>query len=241
MPRRLVDWPDARRIIATRHPPIDLFEDIADPADWDLIGNGEARTNPRLAETIGMLDLIPPGRRVGGPGASNVMAPFVHVSTDRPGRFHDGTFGAYYAARRFETALAEHIHHRAIFFTATAEAPGWFSQYRELIGAVHRRLHDLRGGDARFARYLDPDDYRSSQALARTLRADGADGIVFPSVRDDGGECVAALWPDVVAIPVLGRALAYHFDGTVIDHVRDETSGQVFRIARDRPRPLDRA
>ena len=235
IPRRLVDWPDARRIISTRHPPIHLFEDIADPADWDLIGNGEAKTNPRLAESVGALDLIPPERRVAGTGASNVMAPFVHVSPDRPGRFHDGTFGAYYAAKRFETALAEHTHHRAIFFRATDEAPGWFSQYRELVGAVRRHLHDLRGDDPSFAPFLDANNYGPPQGLARSLRNAGADGIVFPSVRDPGGECLAAFWPDVVAIPVHGRALAYHFDGTAIDYVRDETSGKVFRIERNSP------
>lgn len=232
IPQRLVDWPDARRIISTRHPPIHLFEDIADPSDWDLIGNGETKTNPRLANSVGKLDAIPPDRRVGGPGASNVMAPFVHVSIDRTGRFHDGTFGAYYAARTFETALAEHIHHRAIFFRSTAEAPGWFSQYRELVGAINQQFHDLRGGDPAFSPFLDLDDYLAPQALARTLRTDGSNGVVFPSVRDPSGQCIAAFWPDVVAIPVPGRALGFHFNGTEIDHVRDETSQQVFRIDR---------
>ena len=65
-----VDWSDARRIVSTRHPPIDLFEDIADPADWPLLGAAEAKTNPRVAATLGMLDLVPTERRVGGPGSS---------------------------------------------------------------------------------------------------------------------------------------------------------------------------
>ncbi|MEM7444362.1 MAG: RES family NAD+ phosphorylase [Pseudomonadota bacterium] len=233
IPTRLVDWPDARRIISTRHPPIHLFEDIADPADWDLIGNGEAKTNPRLAENVGKLDLVPAGRRVSGPGASNVMSPFVHTSTDRAGRFHDGTFGAYYAARTFETALAEHSHHRAIFFRSTAEEPGWFAQYRELVGKIRHRFHDLRGCNSSYATFLDPNDYAPSQRLARRLRSAGSDGIVYPSVRDPAGECVAAFWPHVVGIPVHGRAIGYHFDGRGIDYVRDETSGQVFSLRRD--------
>jgi hypothetical protein len=43
--------------------------------------------------TIGNLDLVPVDRRVGGNGASYLMAPFTHVSTDRPSRFTDGSYG----------------------------------------------------------------------------------------------------------------------------------------------------
>ena len=50
-----VKWPNTHRIIRSRFPPIDLFEDIADPADWDAILSAEAKTNPRVAESVGML------------------------------------------------------------------------------------------------------------------------------------------------------------------------------------------
>ncbi|MGB3721304.1 MAG: RES family NAD+ phosphorylase [Pacificimonas sp.] len=228
----LVEWSDARRIISTRHPPIDLFEDIADPADWALLGAAESKTNPRIAETIGNLDLVPENRRVGGPGASLVMAPFTHVSTDRQGRFHDGNFGAYYAARTFKTAVAETASHRAIFLRATAEAPGWSTQMRELVGSVTARLHDVRK-DGVFEELLSPDDWGPSRALARVIRDNGGDGIVYPSVRDPGGHCLAAFWPDVIAIPRPARALGYHFDGEHIDLVRDEDTGTVWRLIRD--------
>src|SRR3546814_12996721 len=88
-----VDWPSAVRLIESKYPPIDLFEDLAEPEDWELLAAAEAKTNPRIAETIGNLDLVPVERRVAGPGASYVMAPFTHCSPDRPGRFHDGHFG----------------------------------------------------------------------------------------------------------------------------------------------------
>ncbi len=102
-----VVWRGAVRIINSRHPPIDLFEDIADPADWPLLMAAEQKTNPRLAETIGSLDLVPEDRRVGGPGASYLMAPFTHVSPDRPSRFTDGSYGVLYAGDAFEVALLE--------------------------------------------------------------------------------------------------------------------------------------
>ena len=78
-----VEWTDAVRIIRSVFPPIDLFEDIADPADWPLLISAEQKTNPRIMATIGNIDLVPSERRVGGPGASYLMAPFTHVSPDR--------------------------------------------------------------------------------------------------------------------------------------------------------------
>ncbi len=228
-PLARVAWPDARRIISSRYPPIDLFDDIADPADWDLLVAAEMKTNPRIAESVGRLDLVPVARRVSGPGASYVMAPFVHLSPDRAGRFHDGAFGAYYAANRFETAVAETAFHKAKFFRATKESAGWLAQMRELVGAVDNRFHDLRLAKS-FQDCLAPDSYAASHALARRLRAEGSNGLVYPSVRDPGGEAIAAFWPDVVGVPRQGRHLGYHFDGARIDLVRDEADGAVWRL-----------
>jgi RES domain-containing protein len=227
-----VDWPSSHRLVASIHPPIDLFEDVADPADWEALARLEARSNPRVLENVGVLARVPIERRVAGPGASWVMAPFVHASPRFPGRFHDGTFGAWYAADRLETAIAEVAHHRSRLYRASGEAPGWFSQARELVAPVHARLHDLRGAPA-FADCLDPDDYGPSQALARALREAGSDGLVFPSVRDAGGTCVALLWPDLVGRPRQGRHLAWHFDGQRIDLARDEGSGAIWRLGAD--------
>lgn len=224
-----VAWLEARRIISSRYPPVDLFEDIADPRDWELLAAAESKTNPRVAESVGRLDLVPPERRVNGAGASYVMAPFVHVNPDWAGRFHDGSVGAYYAANRFETAVAETAYHKARFFRSTKEAPGWLAQMRELVGAIDNAFHDVRGR-REFEACLDPDSYGASQELARRLRASGANGIVYPSVTDEGGECVAAFWPDVVGRPVQARHLAYHFDGYRVDFVRDEGSGAVWRL-----------
>lgn len=226
-----IDWPSAVRLIESKYPPIDLFEDLADPEDWELLAAAEAKTNPRIAETIGNLDLVPVERRVSGPGASYVMAPFTHCSPDRPGRFHDGHFGAYYAAKTFETAVAEVTHHQAQRLLDTRDEPGWISDMRELVGAVKAKLVDIRvdGFDA----LLMPDDYAPSQAFARQQRDAGKDGVVYPSVRNPGGECIAAFWPDVVEKPVQGRHFRYHWDGARVDMIHELTldgSGQVFRL-----------
>lgn len=227
IPITQMDWTGAVRIIRSAWPPIDLFEDIADPADWPLLIAAEQKTNPRLMATIGTLDLVPPGRRVSGPGASYLMAPFTHISTDRPSRFSDGRYGVLYIGDGFETALFETAHHHARFMATTAEPPGWTSQFREIVLDVSAPLHDLRSGqDA----VLSPNDYGAGQALGAQLHAAGSEGIVYPSVRRSGGICVGLFYPDRASSPVQGRHLDYHWDGARIDMVRDAGSGQVYRI-----------
>jgi hypothetical protein len=228
--RRRVRWTGARRIMSSLFPTIDLFEDVADPEDWPLLTAAEQKTNPRLMETLGVIDLVPAARRVGGPGASYLMAPFTHVSTDRPSRFTDGTYGVLYLAKRFETALLETMYHHARFMMRTKEAPGWASQFRELVMDLDAMLHDLRGNEPAVALALDPDSYVESQALAKALRTAGSNGLIYPSVRDAGGQCVGLFYPDLTTKPVQGRHLDYHWDGTRVDLYREAGTGEVFRV-----------
>jgi hypothetical protein len=215
-----VNWRSAKRIIRSVYPPIDLFEDIADPEDWPLLIAAEQKTNPRLMESLGALDQVPPGRRVSGPGASFLMSPFTHASIDRPSRFSDGRYGVLYVARHFETALFETIHHHQRFMAATAQKPGWTSQFRELVMGVKAKLHVLNEKKSAHAAYLDRDDYAAAQA----------DGIAYPSQRHSGGECVALLYPDLARKPRQGRHLDYHWDGARVDLVRDVGERKVFRV-----------
>jgi hypothetical protein len=207
-----VDWPVSYRIIRTIYPPVWLFEDIAEPADWDLIASAEAKTNPRVRDQIGDLTLVPMERRVAGPTASWVMAAFTHVSRERPGRFSDGSYGVWYCGDRFEVALAETAHHFEQFMARTNE-PAADAQYRELRAHIAGSLHDLRAGS--FDDYLDPDNWGPAQRLAASLKAAGSDGIVFPSVRYSAGQATALFWPDLIRLPVVqARTLQYHWDGS---------------------------
>jgi hypothetical protein len=90
-----------------------------------------------------------------------------------------------------------------------------------LSGKVDVELHDMRGAQSRFAACLDPDDYTASRALGRQLRAGGSNGLVYPSVRRAGGQCLGAFRPKAVGIPAQGRHLQYHWDGTRISRYFD--------------------
>jgi hypothetical protein len=181
-------------------------------------------------ENIGNLDLVPEDRRVGGNGATYLMAPFTHVSSDRKSRFSDGSYGVLYAGNIFEVALLETVHHHANFMARTNEAPGWTSQFREIVLSVDARLHDLRGQNPSHVEALSPDNHESSQTLATLLRDGGSNGIVYQSVRREGGECVGLFYPDLASNALQGRHLDYHWDGERVDLYRNPGNGEVFRI-----------
>ena len=225
-----IEWRDAVRIVRSRFPPIDLFEDIADPADWPLLLSAEQKTNPRLMESIGNLDLVPAVRRVGGPGATWLMGPFVHVSADSPSRFSRGRFGVLYVGREFETALLETVHHHARFMARTKEPAGWTSQFQEIVLDIDGHLHDLRGNESGYAAAFDPNDYDEAQALGEQLRNTASEGLVHPSVRNPGGGCAGLFYPDLASNPRQRRYLDYHWDGTRVDLFREPASGSVYRI-----------
>ncbi|PLU67850.1 hypothetical protein BMJ22_26185, partial [Sinorhizobium medicae] len=173
--RKRVQWQQTYRIIRSIYPPVDLFEDIADPRDWEALAAVEEKTNPRIRLEIGDLGKIPAARRVSGPGASFVMAPFVHCSVLRPGRFTNGSYGIYYAGDSEVVAVAETIYHHEKFMRATNEEPGWTADFRILIGSVDRDLDDVSAVPG----VLHPDDYTASHIEGRDLRAAGSDGLVW--------------------------------------------------------------
>lgn len=219
---RRVEWPRAHRIVATRFPPIQLFERLsADPADWEAIAAVEGLVNPRLRQEIGEISLVPPEERVAGNGASYVMAPFTHLNP-KGSRFSDGTFGVYYAGEEFETALRETVFHYEEFYADADQGIIRVEDMRVLVGAVDTDFHDIQSAAEPDKRaILDPDSYQASRALGQSLRDQGSNGVVYPSVRNPGGTCIGAFRPKAVGIPVQGNHLAYHWNGQRIDRVFD--------------------
>ena len=211
---RRVAWSRATRIVAARFPPIDLYERVSpDPAVWEALIAAEQLVNPRLRDAAGDISLVPPGDRISGPGASWVMAAFTHRNP-KGSRFSDGTYGVYYAARALETAVCETAYHFARVAADSADPPRYESM-RVLVGRMDNRFADLATVDepAR-SRLLAPDSYAESQRYGAAQRAAGGNGFVYPSVRHDGGQCVAAFRPTAVGIPVQSRHLTYHWDGS---------------------------
>jgi hypothetical protein len=221
MPTGCVDWPQAWRVIASRYPPINLFERLtADTSVWDALMALEQLTNPRVRDEVGDIALVPPDERVSGPGASYLMAAFTHVNP-KGSRFSDGSFGVYYAAAALETAIAETVFHFEAFARDSADPPR-SEDFRVLVGTVAADFEDvaaLRGEEQRAI--LSPDSYAESQAYARQLRAAGGNGVAYPSVRHAGGQCLGAFRPRAVGIPHQERHLKYRWNGERVDRYFD--------------------
>jgi hypothetical protein len=216
-----VDWPQAWRVIASRYPPINLFERLtADPAVWDALIALDQFTNPRVRDEIGEIALVPPDERVSGPGASYVMAAFTHINP-KGSRFSDGSFGVYYAAAALETAIAETVFHFEAFARDSADPPR-SENMRVLLGTVAAEFENIEALPAEQQHaILNPDSYAASQAYAKQIRAAGANGAAYPSVRHEGGQCIGAFRPRAVGIPHQERHLNYRWNGERVDRYFD--------------------
>ena len=197
---------NTHRLIASRYPPIGAFDDLA--ADREELAAAfllESVTNDRLALLSRRVSLLPAGEIVQGPGATMVMAAFLHAD-ERGGRFTDGRLGAWYAAFDVETAIAETLYHSTRRLRFSERAFPSSIQMRELIGRIDCELVDIRGEKEIKPALYDPDDYTAGQSFGIALRwpASGAgeNGIIYDNVRRGGGTNVCLYRPSLIALPV---------------------------------------
>lgn len=180
------------RLIASRFPPIGLFDTIATAADLEPVMELAGWTNDRLvAERIARL---PQTEWVyGRPNASIIMAAFLHVGP-AGGRFNAPELGAWYASAALVTAAIEVAHHlrREAFARGVADMQRQFRQYSaRLIGDYL----DIRGRPVELADIYASDSYAASQQLGERIRVSGGAGILYDSIRHVGGVNVAAHRP----------------------------------------------
>lgn len=216
-PRIALGWNPAFRVIPTRFPAVNLFGRVAGTEDFEALYALEAMTNDRLRDEVGDISLVPAEERLFGPGSGPIMAAFTHLNP-QGSRFGDGSHGVFYCGREKETAIAETRHHSALFMGATAEPPMRL-QMRLYTVAAEGEAVDLRKAAQADPRIVDPDDYGHAQSIGRKLRGEGAPGILYPSVRRPGGECLAALRPGILRDCLHAAYLEYNWNGRGIDAV----------------------
>jgi hypothetical protein len=194
------------RLIASRYPPVGVFDDlVADKDELAMAFLLESATNDRLAILTRRLPLLPESEIVQGPGATMVMAAFLHAD-DAGGRFTDGRLGAWYAAFEVETAIAETLHHNTRRLALSQGVYPVNIQMRELVADIDCELTDIRGQQQQRPELYDLSDYRASQAFGIGLRwpqaGEGANGIVYDSVRRADGVNACVYKPSLVKLPV---------------------------------------
>ena len=74
-------------------------------------------------------------------------------------------------------------------------------------------LHDICSFRGDHPALYDPARYAAAQHFAAGLRDAGSDGIVYQSVRHDGGVCVAIFRPRLLSNCRQERHLCYVWDG----------------------------
>ncbi len=216
LPQTLARWNGAPRLVPSRYPVAGLLDRVADPDDLEALFELEGWTNDRISGELGLLRTIPREEWVTGrPMASVVMAAFCHP---RPGggRFSSADRGAWYAARRIETALAESIYHR----TEELREVGGFEtrvQMRVYLADFAARFHDAR---AVTGEVYHPRSYAVSQEVGRRVLEAGGNGILYKSVRHPGGECLACFRPSLVRHVRAGGHYEFQWTGSPDPMVR---------------------
>ena len=204
------------RLIPSRFPPVAAFDTVTTAADLEAVMELEGWTNDRLvAERAARL---PREQWVYGiPNSSVVMASFLHVA-DTGMRFNSGQLGAWYAGLALKTSIAEVAHHlrREARFR---KLPEMRIQYRSYTARLAEDYTDDRNAQATRPELYAADDYSASQTFGEGVRAAGGSGIVYDSLRHQGGTNVVAFRPreilDVtqgahyeITAPVIGKVIA---------------------------------
>ncbi len=219
-PITVANWAHYYRIIPSEYSPINFFERLVGSELIDELYYIESLTNDRLRDETGDITLVSAEDRITGPGASPVMAAFTHVSPDCPSRFSTGHYGVYYAAKTLKTAIKETQYHRTRFLAYTQEDAGEIAM-RVYIGEINKPMHDIRNESYEYLHH--PDDWAPSQTFGQVMKEANSWGIIYHSVRDTGGECIAALRPPAISISRQGAHLSYVWNGTEISIVYKKT------------------
>lgn len=202
------------RLIPSRYPTINIFENLLDPKELELAYELESLTNDRLREEVGNIAHVPIEERIVGPGCSVVMAAFTHVGVES--RFSSGEYGVFYAGLGVETAIEESKSSQERFLSATAEPPFEVTM-RAYVTQVALPLLDIRGLE--YDHCHSAKDWSSAQKFGREARANGENGLWYRSVRHPGGECIAGF--KTLSVRPVTKAGHYRFgwDGASITHV----------------------
>jgi hypothetical protein len=205
------------RLIATRFPPVGVFDDLStDKEELAIAYLLESATNDRLGILSRRLPLLPESEIVQGSGATMVMAAFLHAD-EAGGRFTDGRLGAWYASFDVETAIAETAHHSTRRLRLSAGAFPSNIQMRELVAGIGCDLVDIRGQKKKRPDLYDPDDQSAARIFGLGLRwpasGQGENGIVYESVRRARGTNVCVYRPSLIRLPVTqGDHYEYRWD-----------------------------
>ena len=193
-------FPRTVRLVTTARLRAPVLMPLVDSEDeLAQLGEIEGATSARLmAQERGISGLAANELVYDVPHAHFINASFAYARPQQPNRFNGANRGAWYAALALQTCLAEVGFHLtnaladAGDFNATVEYAEMFcSLAGDFVDLRQRPQHPSLGADIATA-------YPLGNVLADQARAEGLNGIIYPSVRHQGGTCLVALRPAAV-------------------------------------------
>ena len=206
-------FPRTVRLVSTARLRPPVLERLVSADEAAALAEIEGATSGRLmaesrgAEGIGRGEFLH-----GVPYANFVNAAFAYWKPREPNRFNAAR-GAWYAALEVETCKREVAWHMAEFLAQSGEMKG-VVEYAEMFASMAGEFVDLRQTPGHPC--LDPDPavgYPLGNAVADAARAQGLNGIIYPSVRHEGGTCIAALRPHAVQSVAPGAVYRFVWSG----------------------------
>ena len=214
-----VDMTTGFRLVNSRFPPISLFDDVADEAEFELLYELQALTNPRLQTEIGNLSLLRQSEiPFGITGCSYATSPFTHVNPEGS-RFSDGQYGVLYMGDSFTTAVSEVRYHQSAYWQGVQGLDYDRLVFRGLkisVGPIS--WHDATQISASDPIY-DPDSYAASREFGRRLYKASSPGLKYHSVRNPGATCWGLFSPRPVKRVIQSAHFEFIWNGSEISSV----------------------
>jgi hypothetical protein len=201
------------RLVSTARLRPPVLERLVSADDAAALAEIEGATSNRLlAESRGAEGISRDELLHGVPYANFVNAAFAYWKPRESNRFNS-TRGAWYAALEVDTCKLEVAYHMAEFLARSGEMKG-VVEYAEMFASMAGEFVDLRQTPGHPC--LNPDPavgYPIGNAVADSARAQGLNGIIYPSVRRPEGTCVVALRPHAVQSVAPGAVYRFAWSG----------------------------
>jgi hypothetical protein len=210
-PVSLVRRNETHRFIASKHGEsvltriADSSRHLQDIYELDIATNDRTLAEAGIPGGIDVHELV-----FGLPYNQIVNAAFTHPHP-LGSRFNGPDRGAWYCGFEIETSIAEIAFHKTIDLLEIGVLEDDVT-YDDYTADFSAEFHDMRGSKG-FSRYLNPDSYVASQEIAEELLAAGSLGVVYPSVRNPGGTCIACFRPALVMNVSKGATYRFVWSG----------------------------
>jgi len=167
-------------------------------------------TNDRLLGEANLLPGISVHELLFGVDYAHIVnAAFTHAHP-KGSRFNGPDRGAWYASFELETSEDEVVFHKQHELGEINWTEPETFTFDDYLADFRADFHDIRG-DKRFSDCIDPERHTRSQRMGRELLAAGSAGILYPSVRNNGGTCIVCFRPALVTNVRLGPQLSVAF------------------------------